>query len=270
MKKVISVLLTALMLLGAFSFSAFAAVTVGDVDANGSITAGDARLALRAAVYLESFTGAKFNRADADADGRITASDARLILRAAVQLAEVSSDGTKIVDKRNPSRAFRDFVIANGVLLNEERSWYGYVVSDTMQDGTEIDYVIGYDPTDSARPFCVASFYEYNGYTYETQIWFDDGFSDYLARFLIHDYETEYYFARYTLNHTAISKNNLNNVTTRLSYEGEYANDASLRADVDSAIGLRCYDALVAALNIMYYKGVDVNYMDMHLTHIAD
>ncbi len=270
MKKVISVLLTALMLLGAFSFSAFAAVTVGDVDANGSITAGDARLALRAAVHIESFTGAQFNRADADADGRITASDARLILRAAVQLAEVSSDGTKIVDKRNPSSAFKDYVRTNGTLLNEERSWYGVVVSDTTDDGLEVDYVIGYDPTDSERPFCAASLYTVDGYTYETQIWFDDGFSDYLARYLIHDYETEYYFARYTLNHTALSQYKTTGVTSRLSYEGEYADDASLRSEVDGIIGLRCYETLVAALNILYYEGVDVNYMDMHLNHIAD
>ncbi len=62
------------------------AFTLGDVDNNGEIEAADARLALRAAVKLETLTEAQTQAADADKNGEIEAADARLILRAAVGL----------------------------------------------------------------------------------------------------------------------------------------------------------------------------------------
>lgn len=62
------------------------AYTLGDVDDNGTITAADARLALRASVELEKLTETQTLAADADKNGTITAADARLILRASVGL----------------------------------------------------------------------------------------------------------------------------------------------------------------------------------------
>lgn len=59
---------------------------IGDVDGDGSITAADARLALRASVGLETLTEAQKAAADVDHDGSVTAADARLILRASVGL----------------------------------------------------------------------------------------------------------------------------------------------------------------------------------------
>ena len=60
--------------------------TPGDADGDGSVSASDARLALRRAVGLETFPegGAQFLACDADKDGSVTAADARLILRRAV------------------------------------------------------------------------------------------------------------------------------------------------------------------------------------------
>ena len=52
----------------------------------GDISVSDARLALRAAVKLDTLTGADFTSADVDFSGDISVSDARLILRAAVKL----------------------------------------------------------------------------------------------------------------------------------------------------------------------------------------
>ena len=62
--------------------------TLGDVDGDGEITAADARLALRRAVDLETWTeeAVQFLSADVDTDGVVTAADARKILRAAVDL----------------------------------------------------------------------------------------------------------------------------------------------------------------------------------------
>ena len=61
-------------------------VLSGDVDLDGTVTAADARLALRACVDLEVLSVKSETAADADKDNDITAADARLILRAAVGL----------------------------------------------------------------------------------------------------------------------------------------------------------------------------------------
>ncbi|MBQ6118490.1 MAG: dockerin type I repeat-containing protein [Clostridia bacterium] len=78
------------------SFSVYAVVDTssktdfvpGDVDGDGEVTSGDARLALRASVKLETYESgsAPFLAADADGNGVIESSDARLILRASVKL----------------------------------------------------------------------------------------------------------------------------------------------------------------------------------------
>ena len=63
-------------------------VLLGDVDNDGKRTAGDARLALRQAVGLETYAeiSREFVACDVDKDKKVTAGDARLILRAAVGL----------------------------------------------------------------------------------------------------------------------------------------------------------------------------------------
>lgn len=90
MKKNISVLLAVTVLLSSFLFAANAfaetAGMLGDVDADGEISASDARLILRHAVRIEDFSEAQKDLADVDHDGEITSSDARLVLRVAVGL----------------------------------------------------------------------------------------------------------------------------------------------------------------------------------------
>ena len=62
---------------------------MGDCDNNGSVTAADARIALRVAVNLEKCTDAILSVADIDKNNQITASDARVILRASVGLEQL-------------------------------------------------------------------------------------------------------------------------------------------------------------------------------------
>ena len=64
--------------------------TPGDVDADGAVTASDARLALRRAVHLEDFeeTSPAYLACDIDGDCEVTSSDARTILRIAVGLKD--------------------------------------------------------------------------------------------------------------------------------------------------------------------------------------
>lgn len=63
-----------------------ASFLLGDCDFNGSITAADARIALRASVGLEKITSELKKAADTDKNGSVTAADARTILRMSVGL----------------------------------------------------------------------------------------------------------------------------------------------------------------------------------------
>ncbi len=64
-----------------------------DADNDGVVTAGDARMILRAAVGLQRFSGESRAAADPDGDGSVTAADARLALRMAVGLTPLSPSG---------------------------------------------------------------------------------------------------------------------------------------------------------------------------------
>ena len=86
-KSVISIILSLVLCLQ-LAFAAAAAMT-GDVDNDGTLSASDARLALRASVNLENLSDEEFNAADVDSDGKITAADARSILRASVNLEKL-------------------------------------------------------------------------------------------------------------------------------------------------------------------------------------
>ena len=87
MKKIISLILAAIMLLSLF-VPVFAAEK-GDVDADGSITSADARIALRMAVGLDAVTDELKALADYDESGTVDASDARILLRISVGLSVV-------------------------------------------------------------------------------------------------------------------------------------------------------------------------------------
>ncbi len=63
-------------------------VVLGDVDADGKITAADARMALRISARLEQATYTEMLAADANVDRMITADDARKILRVSAKLEE--------------------------------------------------------------------------------------------------------------------------------------------------------------------------------------
>lgn len=63
-------------------------VYLGDVDADGKVTAADARLALRVSARLEEIGYTALLAADVNFDRRITADDARKILRVSAKLEE--------------------------------------------------------------------------------------------------------------------------------------------------------------------------------------
>ncbi len=58
----------------------------GDVNADGSITASDARAVLRISAKLENPEDIKKSAADINSDGKITSSEARAVLRFSARL----------------------------------------------------------------------------------------------------------------------------------------------------------------------------------------
>ncbi|MBQ6117756.1 MAG: hypothetical protein IJK98_00860 [Clostridia bacterium] len=87
MKKCAAVLTAAVLLVQLFAVAAFArSARAGDVSMNGDIEPEDARIVLRMAVLLDSYTAAQKKLADIDYNGRITPEDARIILRVTVGL----------------------------------------------------------------------------------------------------------------------------------------------------------------------------------------
>ena len=88
LKAVISVALATLLCIMMLPMSALAGMT-GDVDANGKVDSTDARLALRAAVGLDTLTEDAKKAADVDFNNTVDATDARFILRAAVGLEKL-------------------------------------------------------------------------------------------------------------------------------------------------------------------------------------
>ena len=71
-------------------------IVPGDVDCDGTVSASDARIALRKAVGLDNIKDYQESAADVDRDSKITASDAREILRASVGLTDKKDFFNKI------------------------------------------------------------------------------------------------------------------------------------------------------------------------------
>lgn len=262
MKKIISILLM-LALLACFTPAVLAA-SLGDIDADNAVTAGDARLALRAAVGLETLTAAQKARADADADGSVTAADARLILRVAVDLSEISSDGKRIVDKLTAADKLRNWVIENG--QTNDYGQYGYSVTYDL-DGITVEAVYFYLPGDET-PLGVAVYCENEGYLFETQVYFNTSFSDYYVAYMVFDESDEQVVGvEYSLAYASFSYDTAGASLTKVRGAGDEDDPAMYREDAGNwaFVGLRLL------LQEMADAGVDVNYSsDMHLYHIYD
>ena len=89
-----------------------AAFRLGDVSGDGLIKASDARLALRAAVGMETLgaSSAQFLAADVNGDGAIKADDARRILRAAVGLQTLQEAAPSDALKAQAMKAYQQEV----------------------------------------------------------------------------------------------------------------------------------------------------------------
>ena len=95
MKKFLIILLTISIFLACAPSVAAMGLFIpikGDADADGSVTASDARLILRTSVGLHIPFILRRSLYDCDNDGKITAADARRALRAAVGLEDLTNE----------------------------------------------------------------------------------------------------------------------------------------------------------------------------------
>ena len=93
-KHILSAIAAVTVLLMSFALITASAFMIGDVNDSGGLEAEDARLALRAAVGLQTLSEEAYKAADVDFSGTVDAADARSILRAAVGLEELKNPHT--------------------------------------------------------------------------------------------------------------------------------------------------------------------------------
>ena len=115
-KKWLSVVLAVGLLCALFSFGA-AAASRGDVDKNGAVESGDARLALRRSVQLEDYLpgSGRFVAADMDGDGVVSSGDARAVLRLSVGLPTGIEEITP--ETKTPDEAFQTAMLRFALAL---------------------------------------------------------------------------------------------------------------------------------------------------------
>lgn len=85
---------------------------LGDVNGDGDVTSGDARILLRCSVSLESLEGLNLAYGDMTFDGTISAPDARMALRTAVKLEEKQSYSFVVTESKSVSCTDVGFVKA--------------------------------------------------------------------------------------------------------------------------------------------------------------
>ena len=111
------------------------ALLPGDADADGTITAADARLILRASVRLETIEAdaPAYKAADVDLDGSLSAADARLVLRASVRLEDLSE--RRPADAALSEQEITDLVTESVLRVDAEMEYdtahgFGFTIGD--------------------------------------------------------------------------------------------------------------------------------------------
>ena len=139
-KKILSLILCVALSLGVLAVPALAASSLsGDVDGDNTVTTKDARLALRAAVGLDTLSAEKTAAADVTGDGKVETDDARVILRVAVGLMRLSEDGKRYEDLPKPGDVLADFILHGGEATLDEAAGGGcrFTISIPLEQRNE-------------------------------------------------------------------------------------------------------------------------------------
>ena len=131
MKKALTVFLAVILLLTPGLNACSVPVAKGDVDEDGAVTAGDARLALRQSVGLADLSPRQLAAADVSGTGAVTPDDARAILRLSVKLASYSEEEEKAVDQKLAAMSTKEKV--EQMIMTDLRYFDGRAV-ETLND----------------------------------------------------------------------------------------------------------------------------------------
>lgn len=94
--------------------TASAAVTYGDVDGSGNVTAVDASLILQHVVGFETLNGDLFRAADVDGNGSVSAIDATLVLQKTVNIIDKFPAETMVSDTPDEDKTLVVYYSATG------------------------------------------------------------------------------------------------------------------------------------------------------------
>ncbi len=84
------------------------AVVLGDGDGNGTITASDARIALRISAKIQTASDAVICALDINSDGKVTASDARIILRVSAKLQTMPGADESVSENQTEAQSVKN------------------------------------------------------------------------------------------------------------------------------------------------------------------
>ena len=264
MKKCLALLLAAALLLGCFAGTAFALEgLLGDVDGDGKYAATDARLALRAAVKLETLTEEQTARADVDYSGTVTAQDARTILRASVKLEELDpATGLFVpVQVTSPAEKLRTY-LRESATHEENGSYYYGIATDYAK------YIFVLDTTgEDEYPFGVWVMAETEGLEYGAYVWFNEDFTLYFVDFDVYEGSECLLSAEYDIAPAALCLETASSALTEYYYDG----DTSVQDQIKQLAGSMAVSALLALKSELEEHNVGVDYKnDMHLPRLME
>lgn len=250
MKKWISALLCFTLLLGCLAPTAFAARMPGDVDADGKVTAADARLALRRAVGLEDYASGsdEFLACDVDSDGQVTAGDARTILRAAVALEALpGQEPVKPEPEPEPepqpepdpqpgletaAQKLIRFLTEKGEYDNGSYRYY-------LRDSDGYFFMLSYNPDRDGYVFSLGGMNTSSqGYDFIVSILIDYDFSSYSCMLNVERNDVVSAVAVYNIDHERFEGATPEAYLTEVSYEGAQSNRASAKSIAANYVAL--------------------------------
>lgn len=269
MKRFVCFLLAVCVLLSAFSVFASALTpspeeTVspyGDVDFDNYITAGDARLVLRASVGLETFDDFTAYIADVDFDSVVSAGDARLILRISVGL-----ESPYIVDPYHKCNFRQGDYYCTECRSVEPKLFAPFVNNwiikkiHTQQDGLyyynfgegNVVYTIMTDNGSPLEMFFACSYVDENNIVYSTLINIHYITGEDSGVFMCYDALSEEMYAQgeFIYNKTTFERNDILPFTT---YEG----NSGLQSGFEKLAGEQLSEVLIAVKTLFeaeYYR----------------
>ena len=261
-KKILSFILCLALSLGAVAVPALAASNLlGDVNGDKAVTTADARLALRAAVGLDTLSAGEKTAADVIGDGEVKTDDARIILRVAVGLMRLSKDGKRYEDIPTHGDILAAYITENGVYTDDgETVYFGY-------DYGDVGYAVISYTKKAALPFEVYCYESYDGIEMECAMQFSKSFSTFEAQAAVFDEDYLYAQAEYDVTDTR----NLNpNTGASCFKETSYEGDPELKKEIPTTMAILISTALSLLVRDLKADGVDLTKEDMNLNRVTE